>query len=107
MRALTAFTTGRRTKWVVIAIWVVLVAVFAGPGSKLADETNDETQSFLPKSAESTKVLDLQEARFPQHQTRDALFVYRRAGGLTDADKRKIRRDARAAAQSLPVVGRP
>ena len=32
----------------VVAAWIVLVAVLAGPGSKLADETNDETESFLP-----------------------------------------------------------
>ena len=107
MRALASFVTGRRTKWLVVAVWVVLAVVFAGPGSKLADETNNQTQSFLPDSAESTKVLNLQEDRFPQHQTRDALIVYRHKGGLTDADKRKIARDAQQAARSLPIVGRP
>ena len=107
MRALAAFVTGRRTKWLVLVLWVVLAVVFAGPGSKLADETNDQTQSFLPESAESTKVLNLQQDRFPEHQTRDALIVYRRPGGLTAVDKRKIASDAKRAAASLPVVGRP
>jgi len=107
MRALASFVTGRRTKWLVVAVWVVLAVVFAGPGSKLADETNNQTQSFLPDSAESTKVLNLQDDRFPQHQTRDALIVYRHKGGLTDADKRRIARDAQQAARSLPIVGRP
>ena len=95
MKYLVALVTGRRTKWAVVAVWVVLAGVFAAPGSKLADETNNQTQSFLPTAAESTKVLDLQKTAFAEHQTRDALIVYRRRGGLTGADKRRIARDAR------------
>ena len=107
VKALAAFVTGRRTKWVVVALWIVLAAIFAGPGSKLADETNNQTQSFLPDSAESTKVLELQNDRFASRQTRDALIVYRREGGLTAADKRKIERDAELAQRMLPTVGLP
>ena len=107
MKALAAFVTGRRTKWVVLAVWVVLVVAFASPGSKLADETNDQTQSFLPDSAESTKVLNIQKERFREGQTRDALIVYHRAGGLNAADKVRIKRDAAAAARTLPVSRPP
>jgi RND superfamily putative drug exporter len=107
LKALAAFVTGRRTKWAVIALWVVLVVAFAGPGSKLADETNDQTQSFLPDSAESTKVLNIQKERFREGQTRDALIVYRRAGGLNAVDRIKIKRDAAAAARTLPVSRPP
>jgi putative drug exporter of the RND superfamily len=107
LKALAAFVTGRRTKWACLALWVVLVVAFAGPGSKLADETNDQTQSFLPDSAESTKVLNIQKERFREGQTRDALIVYHRSGGLTAADKAKIRRDAAAAARTLPVTRPP
>ena len=107
MKALAAFVTGRRTKWAVLAVWVVLVVAFAGPGSKLADETNDQTQSFLPDSAESTKVLNIQKERFREGQTRDALIVYHRAGGLNAADKVRIKRDAAAAARTLPVSRPP
>ena len=55
VRALAAFVTGRRTKWLVLALWIVLAVALAGPGSKLADETNNETESFLPDDAESTR----------------------------------------------------
>ena len=51
MKYLVALVTGRRTKSAVIAVWIVLVAIFASPGSKLADETSDETQTFLSDSA--------------------------------------------------------
>jgi RND superfamily putative drug exporter len=107
MSLLASLVTGRRTKWSVLALWIVLAAIFSGPGSKLADETNNQTQSFLPDSAESTKVLDLQDERFASRQTRDALIVYRREGGLTAVDKRKLQRDAGLAARTLPVVGVP
>jgi RND superfamily putative drug exporter len=104
---LASIASGRRSKWLVVAAWIVLVAIFAGPGSKLGDETNDQTEGFLPADAESTKVLNLLEDRFPGGETTEALVVYRRRGGLTAADVRKIQRDARLAARALPVVAPP
>ena len=57
MSALASFVAGRRGKWVVLAIWIVAFAAMAPLGGKLADETQDDTQSFLPESAESTEVV--------------------------------------------------
>jgi putative drug exporter of the RND superfamily len=107
LRRLAAFVSGRRTKWVVLAAWIVLVLVLAPVGSKLADVTNDQTQSFLPKNAESTKVVKLLTKEFPGGQTVNGLIVYRRTGGLTAADKAKVAEDARRAAGALPLVGAP
>jgi putative drug exporter of the RND superfamily len=97
MRKLAGFVTGRRTKFVVVAAWIVLAFVLGSVGSKLADVTNDQNESFLPKSAESTKVLARLNEDFPGGQTVTGLVVYRRDGGLTAADKAKIRSDARRA----------
>jgi RND superfamily putative drug exporter len=83
------------------------VAVFAPLGSKLTDETSDQTESFLPASAESTEVTRLLNDRFGSGQTVEGLIVYRRKGGLTAADRRKIKADARRIAARLPVVGKP
>ena len=107
MRALAAFVTGRWTKWVVVALWIVLAVALSGPGGKLADETNNDTESFLPDNAESTQVLRLLDERFAEGKTTEALVVYRRAGGLTAVDRRKIRRDASLATRKLPTVGLP
>ena len=107
MTKLASIVSGRRTKWAVVAAWIVLVAILAGPGSKLADETNDQTEGFLPAGAESTKVLNLLDDRFQGGETTEALIVYRRQGGLTAADRRKIERDARLAARQLPVTAPP
>jgi RND superfamily putative drug exporter len=107
MRALANFVTGRRTKWLVLVGWIVLAVAMQPLGSKLADATDDRTESALPKNAESTEVIRLLEDEFPGGQTANGLIIYTRPGGLTFADNAKIVRDARRAAQDLPLVGRP
>ena len=106
VRALAAFVTGRRTKWLVLALWIVLAVALAGPGSKLADETNNDTESFLPDNAESTQVLRLLNDRFPEGKTPEALIVYRRPGGLTARGQAQDRARRRAGGESsCPTVG--
>ena len=107
MRSLAAFVSGRRTKWLVPLVWVAVLAAFAPLGQKLADEVEDQTESFLPESAQSTEVVRLLDDRFEGGQTLNGLIVYRRATGLTAADRRKIAADARRAASELKVVGQP
>ncbi len=63
-------------------------------GAKLADETIDDTESFLPESAESTEVVRILDDEFDAGETTQGLIVYEREGGLTAADKQKIVDDA-------------
>src|SRR3954462_12944054 len=107
MRRLASFVTGRRGKWVVLAGWIVLAVVFAPLGSKLADKTDNRTESFLPKSAESTRVGRILADEVPGGQTVTGPGVYQRPGGLTAQDKAKMAADAKAAQAKLPLVGRP
>jgi RND superfamily putative drug exporter len=107
MRSLASLVTGRRSKWFVPLAWVVIVAILAPLGGKLADETSDQTESFLPSGAESTEVTGLLNHRFEGGQTVEGLIVYRRASGLTRPDKAKIRAHARRAATELPLVRKP
>src|SRR3954452_20247182 len=107
VRTLARFVTGRRTKWLLVAAWIVLVVLFAPLGSKLGDKTNDSTESSLPKNAESTEVVRVLQKDFPGGQTIPGLVVYHRPGGLTAADKAKMAADARNAQAKLPVVGHP
>jgi RND superfamily putative drug exporter len=102
MSALASFVTGRRTKWAVIALWVVAVIALSPLGAKLADATSDETQSFLPDDAESTEVQNLLKERFPGGETALGLIVYKRAGGLTQADQERIARDAQRVDEAIP-----
>jgi RND superfamily putative drug exporter len=107
MHKLAGFVTGRRTKWLVVVAWIVAVVVMGPLGSKLADVTNDQTEAFLPQNAESTKVLKTLNAEFPGGNTSNGLIVYDHPGGLTPADKAKIRVDAARAKAKLPLVGQP
>ncbi|HSJ16910.1 MAG TPA: MMPL family transporter [Solirubrobacterales bacterium] len=95
MKRLASFITGRRTKWVVVAVWLVAAFALQPLGSKLQDETRDDTTSFLPASAESTDVVEVLDERFPGGETTQGLIVYEREGGLIAADRRKIAADAR------------
>ena len=105
MGALARIVTGRRSKWLVVLVWVVLVVPLGALGAKLADVTDNSTVSVLPADAESTDALRVQEQRFPGGDTVTGLIVYRRAGGLTDADRAEIEADAERAAEVLPLQG--
>jgi putative drug exporter of the RND superfamily len=104
---LASFVTGRRTKWVVIVLWIIGVVALSPLGAKLGDATRDETASFLPAGAESTRVQELLKDRFPGGETTIGLIVYKREGGLTAADRAKIARDARRVADAIPVTKPP
>jgi putative drug exporter of the RND superfamily len=106
MSALASFVSGRRTKWVVIVLWIVGVIALSPLAAKLGDATRDETASFLPEDAESTQVQELLKDRFPGGETTIGLIVYKRDGGLTEADRAKIVRDARRVDDAIPVTQR-
>jgi putative drug exporter of the RND superfamily len=107
MRVLARIVTGRRIKWVVLLAWVLLLVGLAPLGQKLADVTDNRTESFLPPNAESTAALRIQEQRFAGGETVSGLVVYRRADGLTPADQDAIAADSARAAKALPLVGKP
>jgi RND superfamily putative drug exporter len=94
LRKLASIVAGRRSKWIVLVIWLVAVAATSGFQSKLSDVTTDDTVSFLPSSAESTEVVRKLDSDFTQGETDTGIVVYHRDGGLTPADQQKISSDA-------------
>jgi RND superfamily putative drug exporter len=104
---LAAIVAGRRSKWAVIAAWVVAVLALAPLGAKLADVTTDDTEAFLPKGAESTDVQRTLKQRFAGGETAVGLIVYHRDGGLSRADRAKIEQDAQKVARAIPVTRPP
>jgi putative drug exporter of the RND superfamily len=108
MSRLLTVATGRTSKWVVAGIWIVAVFVMVGanlPG-KYADAENNESTSFLPSDAESTKALTIAEELQDGEQA-PIVVIYRREGGLTEADQQKIAADRQAlneAMQEYPQV---
>lgn len=81
-------------KWTIAAIWLIVIFASFGAGvpEKYTDAQENESTSFLPGDAESTKALtaaeDLQDGELAP-----AVIVYRREAGLTGADRQKIRTD--------------
>jgi RND superfamily putative drug exporter len=104
MSRVAALVTHRYWKFGIVVFWVLLVGIFGSIGSKLADATSDETSSFLPEDADSTKVQALLKDRFPGGETSIGLIVYRRPGGLTEADQQRIQDDAAKVDDAIPVV---
>lgn len=93
--SILASVAGSRTKWTVLAIWVIGIFVAAGPAqlpTKFTDAEENESASFLPGEAESTEALEAAEA-LQGGELAPAVIVYRREGGLTAADRRKIADD--------------
>jgi putative drug exporter of the RND superfamily len=93
MAKLLTFAAGRRAKWVVAAAWIAIFAAVVGldlPGKFSAAEKN-ESSSFLPGDAESTKEL-AQSDRLQQGEQAPIVVVYRRASGLSGADRARIGR---------------
>jgi putative drug exporter of the RND superfamily len=101
--SIAGLPAGRRAKWVVVAVWVIIAAV-AGPlAGKLAGAEKNEAQNWLPASAESTQVLQLQ-SRTQSPDVLPGVVVYERPSGVTAADQAKAAADAAKFAQVPGVV---
>jgi RND superfamily putative drug exporter len=84
---------GRRSKFLVVAFWLIVVVVVGSLAGKLSGAERNDTKAWLPGNAESTKVIDLQAA-FQSPNQIPAVVVYDRPGGLTAADQAKIAADS-------------
>ncbi|MFK4226093.1 MMPL family transporter [Streptomyces sp. NPDC019890] len=85
---------GRRSKWVVVAIWLAVMMLAFPLAQKLTDAQDNDAASWLPGSAESTQVL--QESKGFRPEVIPAVVVYARPSGLTAADQRRIAEDVSA-----------
>ncbi|MFN8205494.1 MAG: MMPL family transporter [Solirubrobacteraceae bacterium] len=100
-RALT-FATGRRTKWAVVAVWLIIAAVAGQFAGKFEEGQKNQQSSFLPGNAESVKALELTK-RFPSGENAPVVVVYQaREGRLTDQDLAKVAADQRALDRDRP-----
>jgi putative drug exporter of the RND superfamily len=101
---LIAFVCGRRSKYVVVAFWILVVAALGGLAGKLQGAEKNDASAYLPSSAESTQELNEQNL-FQSKNLNPALVVYVRDSGVTAADLQKANADARYFASLGPVKG--
>ncbi|GGS67855.1 MMPL family transporter [Streptomyces violaceus] len=92
-RGIGHLVCGRRAKWLVLVLWLVVLFVAAPFAMKLTDAQDNDAASWLPESAESTQVLEISEDFRPEQIP--AVVIYARDSGLTDRDRAQIAEDVR------------
>ncbi|PAZ09712.1 hypothetical protein CLM62_45415 [Streptomyces sp. SA15] len=87
MGAATTSTRRRRAvPWLVLGLWIAVLALASPFAAKLSDVQRDRAVDYLPASADSTQVAEIQD-RLPGGETTEMVVVYHRDGGLTATDK--------------------
>jgi RND superfamily putative drug exporter len=94
MGSVFAAVAGRRAKWIVALVWLAIVGGSLGTNlvGKFSDAEKNESTSFLPGDAESTKALEVTK-KLEGGELAPMVVVYHRDGGLTTADRDVIARD--------------
>jgi len=82
---------GRRTKFAVIAIWIVVLIAIGPLAGKFEDAQENDPADYLPANAESVKTIEGLDG-FPSDDEADAITVFHRDGGLTAEDTAAIGR---------------
>src|SRR3954452_4776113 len=107
MARLLTLPAGRRSKFLVAAVFILVSAVVGGLfAGKFEDAQKNETVSFLPGKAESVKSLKAVK-RYPGGELQPAVIVYERKAGLTAADRARVLADRRAFQQKRPSIALP
>ena len=89
--SLSQLPGGRRSKFAVIAVWVVVLVAIGPLAGKFEDAQENDPADYLPANAESVKTLDRLDG-FPSDGEADAITVFHRTGELTAADRAAIER---------------
>ena len=82
---------GRRTKFAVLGVWLVILVVIGPLAGKFEDVQENDPADYLPGKAESVQAINVLED-FPSGDISDAITVFNRDGGLTVADRAAIAR---------------
>lgn len=104
-RRLGPLVSGRRTKWVVLVFWLIVLGVGFPLSAKLTGAQENDTASWLPGSAESTQVFEVQQDAFQSGEELPAIVVYERPGGITPDDQATAAADVQAFADVEHVSG--
>ncbi len=81
--------TGRRTRWVILLLWVMLAAVLSVVWPSAAQMENPNPPS-LPASASSVAAGRLQQQAFGAAHTMPGLLVFYQRTGITSANRQAI-----------------
>ncbi|MFG2321406.1 MMPL family transporter [Streptomyces sp. NPDC048568] len=96
----------RAVPWLVLGLWIAVLAIASPFASKLADVQRDRAVDYLPAGADSTQVAKIQD-RLPGGETTEMVLVYHRDAGLTAADRATAADQAAEIAGAHELTGRP
>ncbi|MFF6916112.1 MMPL family transporter [Streptomyces sp. NPDC012466] len=104
-------TAQRRARWLVplvlLLVWLGVGGTLGPYAGKLGEVATNDQAAFLPRSAESTRVLDARKA-FDQSETVPAIVVWTADGErFTEGRRAEATRAVGALAGKPGVVGRP
>ncbi|WP_433201377.1 MMPL family transporter [Nocardia sp. CA-107356] len=100
---LSRMPCGRRSKWVVLGVWIIALLALGTFAGKLTGAQKNDNVTWLPDSAESTQAFKLAE-KFGNSDQVPVVLVYERSSGVTDADRLAVGADATRFRQIEHVV---
>jgi RND superfamily putative drug exporter len=100
---IAALIAGRRAKFGVLVVWLLLIAGLGPFIGKFEAAQENEPSSFLPGDAESVRVLEASDG-FPGGDVIEAIVVFRSADGLGADDRRAIE-EARTSFAAAEITG--
>jgi putative drug exporter of the RND superfamily len=101
MRGWITFAAGRRAKWVVLGVAIIVLIGAGSVAGKFEEVQRNDPISYLPGKAESVKAMQEVED-FPSGQVIEAVVVYHRDRGLTPVDRAKVQSDQRRLQRNPP-----
>ncbi len=103
LRRLATLSSERIGKFIVLGAWIAILVALSPSASQFESAQKNEASSFLPGSAESTKVLEALE-EFGSSDVADAVIVFSRDAGLTAADRTFVEEVGRDLTADPPVA---
>ncbi|GCB49539.1 MMPL family transporter [Streptomyces sp. NL15-2K] len=104
--ARTSVRRRRAVPWLVLGLWIAVLAIASPFASKLGDVQRDRAVDYLPASADSTQAAKIEE-RLPGGEATEMVVVYHRDGGLTAADKATAAGQIDRIADAHTLTGEP
>ncbi|MFF9123361.1 MMPL family transporter [Streptomyces sp. NPDC014889] len=102
----TTRTRRRAIPWLLLALWIGVLALASPFASKLAGVQHNRATDYLPASADSTQVAKIQN-RLPGGERTELVLVYHRDSGLTAADRATAARQIATIGRQHELTGTP
>ncbi|MEA2297831.1 MAG: putative drug exporter of the superfamily [Solirubrobacteraceae bacterium] len=107
MSRVFTLAAGRRAKWMVAAVWLVLAAFAGSASTKFQNAQKNDPASYLPGSAESSRALAQIKQISGGDEVTAAVIVFHRPGGLHPGDLGALAADRATLNAELPRDGTP